>query len=375
MRRKISFAGTNEQLAGGNSVNYYRIRTQFAVSRYPTVLFDSGDVISDRPRERLWQRLFGKALGAFRPGHEHPFGHTAEGPAPLSEPPGMTTRQELQYYEDCAARLADCPGAIVDLGCWMGATARALARGNLRDSSGRQRAGRPVHAFDRFLWEPWMDPFLPNVYCDYRDGESFLPEARRRLSDVSQDVELVQCDLTSYCWQQGPIKILLVDAMKTEELARAITERFFPSLVTGGILAHQDFKHFYTSWLHLIQFRLRDHMRCIHEVRDGGTVAFELLHPVTPDEAILASRFEGIRDDEVDAAFEYSMTLVGPAGRPAIAAAHIMHYVHAARKGRARELLQSYGHLAHPPSADFNQVIALVPHASSDAKAVRRECV
>ena len=50
---------------------------------------------------------------------------------------------------------------------------------------------------------------------------------------------------------RGPIKILLVDAMKSSELAKAITMNFFPSLLEGVLLIHQDYKHYFTPWIHV----------------------------------------------------------------------------------------------------------------------------
>ncbi len=316
-----------------------------------------------RQHGRLWQRVWGLAVDAYRPQRE------CDSAAPMdvpTSPPGMTTQQELEYYEACAARMAARSGAVVDLGCWMGATAYALARGIVREAGQRESADSRVQAFDRFLWEPWMDPFLPDVFCDYRSGDSFLPEARKRMADMLQHVDLVPCDLTLRDWQGGPIKILLVDAMKTESLTRSITERFFPFLEPGGIVLHQDFKHYYTSWLHLVQYRLRDQLRLTHEVRDGGTVGFEVFRPVTHEDAVRAADFADATDDEVEAAFNYSLNLVEAQGQSAIAAAHVMHFVHANQFHRAGTLLDDYRHRFPAASPDLDNALAMIERPLSE---------
>lgn len=136
---------------------------------------------------------------------------------PVEEPlPGMTQREEQAFYTECAASLRDTPGAIVDLGCWMGSTSIALAHGLGSSSSST------IYAFDRFIWQEWMDHDGPKVMCDYAPGDCFLPEVRRRTRAYRNRITLVQADLAQYAWAGGAIKLLLVDAMKNPVLAQSI---------------------------------------------------------------------------------------------------------------------------------------------------------
>ena len=48
---------------------------------------------------------------------------------------GMVSRAEMDFYCESAAGYFGKKGAIVDLGCWMGATSIALARGILSHGS------------------------------------------------------------------------------------------------------------------------------------------------------------------------------------------------------------------------------------------------
>jgi hypothetical protein len=187
---------------------------------------------------------------------------------------GMTSIGEQQFYTECANGLSHVDGVVVDLGCWMCSTAISLARG-IRRQGGRPPHARRIYAIDRFIWDPWMDPWLSEVRGKYRPGDSFLPEALRRIGEYRDVIELVQADLTEYSWQHGPIKILLVDAMKSWQLARSITTSFYPSLVKGSVLIHQDFRDPHTPWIHILQYRLRDHFNLRHDVVDGWTTAFE----------------------------------------------------------------------------------------------------
>jgi len=254
--------------------------------------------------------------------------------------PSMITRAEAEFYAATAAARVGKPGVIVDLGCWMGSTSIALARGVLRAPAGR-RSNERIVAYDLFVWQDWMAS--AQVRGVYRNGESFLPEARRLVRDHGGGlIELVRADLTQIEWPGEPIKILLVDAMKSAALSRQIVRAFFPALPGGALVVHQDFKHFYTPWIHLIHSELRDHFRRAHNVRGSGTVAFELQAPIPVAALERAIEFESRSADQVAADFDYGMSLVEPAERCNIAAAHIMHYVHLRQLDPAQALLERY---------------------------------
>ena len=281
------------------------------------------------------QSLKSAAKRIFQPGS----GSGTDVPKP--EVPGMVSSDEMAFFSESAARYLGRPGAIVDLGCWLGSTSVSLAQGILGRGNNVATGKEKVLGFDRFVWEAWMPEDIP--YCLYRPGDSFLPEARRVVRDFGGGfVELIQADLGLYEWNEGPIKILLVDAMKSENIACHIARSFYPSLLMGSLLIHQDFKHYYTGWIHVLQYRLREHFRFYQNVVRSGTVAFEVTKPI-PREAIdRAVDFGAISDVEIDAAFRHSLDLVGSADGANVAAAHVMYHVHQGRKDRATEILETY---------------------------------
>jgi hypothetical protein len=265
---------------------------------------------------------------------------------------GMTTKQEQMFYRTCSEQYKDIKGVIVDLGCWMGSTAFSLAEG-LKASAKPTK----IYAYDLFRWETWMDQFDGMTACDYLPGESFLPEARRRMQKHKDCVELIQADLVGYQYGRGPIKILLVDAMKTAALSESICIRFFTNLQPGGLLIHQDFKHYFTPWIHIIQFRLRKQFRFTHEVPESGTVAFELLERIEPSEAEQVANLEQVSDAEVEEAIQYSLGIVSNEERSPVAAAHVMHFVHAGRNADAHRLLESYRGKLLITNEDHEQIL------------------
>jgi hypothetical protein len=268
---------------------------------------------------------------------------------------GMTSEHEQSYYQRAARELAGRPGSIVDLGCWMGSTTLSLAEG-IREArlTSAATANDRIYAYDLFRWEGWMDRFLPHVACDYRPGESFLPEVRRRVREFADRIDLIQADLTVRVWKDQAIKLLLVDAMKTQDLARSITCFFYPCLLPDSLLIHQDFKHPYTPWIHLLQFRLRDCFRLTHDVRGFGTTAFQTLREIAPETAGLATDFASFSSEEVDAAMDYSMRFIDEGDKPLVAGAHLMHYLNAGNTEAAQRFFHGYrarGMLANPEFA------------------------
>lgn len=276
---------------------------------------------------------------------------------PLLEGPlvGMTTHEEQRCFTQYAREVAELDGAIVDLGCWMCSTALSLARGCNCDADPTGSSYPAVYALDRFLWETWMNPYLSDVFCDYLPGDSFLPEVRRRVSRLGQGIKLIQADLMDYVWDQGPIKLLLVDAMKSHDLARAIATRFYPSLVEKALIVHQDFKHWYTSWIHVLQYRLRDYCDFKHEVEHGGTVTFQVRRKMPAELLHRMADLRHITADEVGEAMGYSMSLVSDTGKPSVAAAHVMHFIHAGQLEEAENELRRYLDLGVPCNPDVEQ--------------------
>lgn len=308
----------------------------------------AADLVSRKMLEALLGRMFRSEAPRASAGLNRETGNV----------PGMVSAAEVAFYTDTAARFVGREGAIVDLGCWLGATAVALAEGVLCNASEAAHHTEKVMAFDIFEWQAWMPPNVP--YCRYDVGDSFLPEARRLVGDrVGDQVELIRADFEHYEWTGGPIKILLVDAMKNGQLTCAIARSFFPSLRVGSVLIHQDFKHYFTSWIHILQYRLREYFRFAQSV-PPGTVAFELFAEIPPEAVADAAEFADVPDTEADASFQYSVDLVGREECANVAAAHVMHYLHLRRRDKAVELIENYRPAGLLSIGEFPQALAFL---------------
>src|SRR5262249_39080698 len=135
------------------------------------------------------------------------------------------------------------------------------------------------------------------------------------------------------------IEFLLVDVIKSAELARAVVQTFFPALLPGAAVVQQDFAHYYTSWLHLIHYHLRDHFAPLLDLPESCGLVFRLTRPLSRDEVADCGWLLRPSPEEVRQAFAYSLGLVAPAKRPRVAAAEVMMSLHLARWGEAGEAL------------------------------------
>jgi hypothetical protein len=223
---------------------------------------------------------------------------------------GMTSVHEQAYFEWYAAHIYSGRGAMVDLGSWLGSTTIPLARGLARNRIVRART--PIRAFDLFVWDEWMNNAVANTSLEgvFRPGDSFAYAFRERVARWKEYIEVHEADLTSTSWHEGPIELLLIDAMKSWELAESIVRNFYIALLKDGHLLHQDFAHWYTPWIHLIGYRLREYLKPQYDVPGSASFVFRVSHAFPPELASARFSQADFAPDEIVEAFEYSLSLV-----------------------------------------------------------------
>jgi hypothetical protein len=133
--------------------------------------------------------------------------------------PTMVEEETLKYYRWLAGRTSR-GGEIIELGCWLGATAYCLAEGL---SAGQGATGRHLHAFDSFRWERWMNPFLsPELrrQLNVKEGESYLSAFLSYCSEFSHLIKPregylylknAKGKLPPFAWDGARIKMYVYD--------------------------------------------------------------------------------------------------------------------------------------------------------------------
>jgi hypothetical protein len=154
-------------------------------------------------------------------------------------------------------------------------------------------------------------------------GESFLDEFEHRVAFYRDRIVVHAEDLLETQWPGAPIELLFVDAMKTPALTAAIAREFFPSLIDGAVVVHQDFIYAWCPWIHVLMFRLRDRFEPYAAIPSSYGAAFRALGGIGRDDAEAAGALPWTRD-EIEGAFEYASALSDAARLPRLWAAKLV---------------------------------------------------
>lgn len=251
---------------------------------------------------------------------------------------GMTSKTEQDFFAEYGEKNYSGKGEIVDLGCWLGSTTIPLVKGLLKNPN-FAAYDRKVFAYDLFVWFDWMNSSTAgtNLAGKYEEGDNFVDEFKRRTREIAPYIEIREGDLKQIGWSGEKIEFLLIDAMKNWDLANAIVKDFYPSLVAGeSIILHQDFAHFFTPWIHLLQWTFRDNFELAGEVARSQSVYFRYKNKISNELLQKNYSFDSFTEAEVNAAFDYSMNLVSTEKLPNVAAAKIMWFLHQNEREKAR---------------------------------------
>jgi hypothetical protein len=254
--------------------------------------------------------------------------------------PGMTTPTERAYFKWHAQEVLTGAGSVVDLGSWLGSTTAALAMG-LAGNPRPSAAATAVHAYDQFVWEQAMSYHSPPTRLGpYQPGDSFRPEFELVVGRWDHRIVVHEGDLLQERWTGGPIELLLVDAMKSWELAWHIMRGFYPSLIANqGYLIQQDFSHFFTPWIPLTAYRLLDRLQPVKDIPRSESLVFRLLRPL--DEAELNLTRSSFDEQEIEEAFAYWLGATVPEKHSGLRAARILLAHQDGDRKRADDLRRS----------------------------------
>lgn len=236
----------------------------------------------------------------------------------------MTARAYFKWH---AQEEVTGAGALVDLGSWFGSTTAAMAMGLVANPRPGARNAM-IHAFDEFRWDPRFDYYSPPTRLGpYREGDLFRAEFELVVARWRERIVVHEGDLLQDQWSGGPIELLLVDAMKSWELATHIGRSFYPALLpVTGYLIHQDFSHCFTPWIPLISYRLLDYATPVKDIPRTESVVFRIVKPLPDSELDLdRSSFE---QTEIERAFQYWLGATLPEKHSGLRTARVLlaHY-------------------------------------------------
>lgn len=256
---------------------------------------------------------------------------------------GMTSKNEQDYFAKYGEKLYSGKGEIVDLGCWLGSTTIPLVAGLLKNPSFTD-SRRKVFAYDTFIWSEVMKDGVAgtNLVGKFKEGDSFLAEYKRRTKKYADRIEICAGDLKEIGWNGNKIEFLLVDAMKNWELTSAIVKDFYSSLIPNvSYVLQQDFAHYFTPWIHLLHWYLRDHFEFKEDIPKASSVVYKYINQIPPEKLNQIYSFDDFSNDDIEKAFDYSISLVNDEKKANIYAAKVMSFIHQKRFDEASTCFQA----------------------------------
>jgi len=282
---------------------------------------------------------------------------------------GMTTREERAFLSWWAATKYRGNGVVVELGPFVGASTAALGSGLLRNPE-VARWERPLRVYDKFQCSPLMSAMLlsPENKGLWKGiaGDSCRGVFDKQTACFTDLFDVHEVDILD-CKHDGvPIELLFVDAMKTPALADAIVRTFFPCLEPqSSWLIQQDFVHYYTSWIHLVQYELRHQFRFEYHVPNSASAVFRTVGSTTSLKDFRLDMATWPKD-RIDRAFAYSLSLISGVMQENIYAAKAMLYMHLGRQDIAQSVVTGFLRSGHEPRLEMRNVVAALATAESD---------
>lgn len=234
-------------------------------------------------------RLFSKERNAVAPVAR--FGVRPDFPLPgfLANYLAMLTEDDRAAYYHVARDAYTFKGTVLDLGTFAGGTTAALAYGILNNERYRSEIQRLplIHARDLYKADHAAILGLNWAYPDrhFKEGDDFLDVFVSRLGPLMSLIDVKQGDIMHENYlNEPPIEVLGLDLCKTRDINDHVVRTFFPHLMPGAHVLHQDFLHAWLPHIHVSMGYFADRFRVVHECHDGGTVVFEATAPIRLDE-------------------------------------------------------------------------------------------
>lgn len=188
-------------------------------------------------------------------------------PADLARPVGMIGPEERRALWWLAREVLR-DGAIVDAGCFLGASTFCLAAGAAASPRAAGRRGPIVHAFDYFkAIDAYVAETISRQVRPTAPGDSYLDLFMAQVAPHAPMIRAVPGDFLQARWEEGPIDLLFIDVAKSEALNAHVVGTMFPHLVPGeSVVVQQDFHHCWHPSIHVAMEHLAEEFELVDEL-------------------------------------------------------------------------------------------------------------
>lgn len=180
-------------------------------------------------------------------------------------------------------------GDIVDMGCFLGATTRALAEGLQRNTTVSSKFAR-ITALDRFVFDA---PSLEKSVAGRAAlGETVLPVFYDAIAGHTEKINVVPFPTNTVRWCGRPIELMVAGAVRSPQINAHIIAEFVPKMMPGkSILVHRELLRHYRPFATYQFAYLADHFELIEVIGSAAVLGYK--KPIPPDKVlrIVENRF------------------------------------------------------------------------------------
>ncbi|MBL4697707.1 MAG: glycosyltransferase, partial [Phycisphaerales bacterium] len=216
-------------------------------------------------------------------------------PSSLKKFPSMLTEGDKALYFD-AGRDYQFRGSIVDSGCFIGGTTMSLVQGLLQNPRLEDHPGelnKLIRVYDLFeIDDDYILEHLERNYPkhDFSKDQSFLGVFTENMQAYADMLDVRPGDVIKAGYRDDdPIEILGIDLCKALPVTDFVVREFFPRLLKGALVIHQDFIHQYHPHIHLSMMLLDDYFDLDVEIKWGGSLAYRLKKTISSE--VIEERF------------------------------------------------------------------------------------
>lgn len=189
-------------------------------------------------------------------------------------PMGQISQVECRMLYGLAASVWTGRGDIVEIGSLYGKSTVCLARG-MRTNAAVDKPGR-LHAYDKWTADAENDYMLGQLPEGHKGSfRAIFDENTKSYSDLIVPHE---GDVAQAKWSGRPIEILFIDCSVSREFHEMLFRKFYPFLMDGSILIHQDFFLYRSYYLPLMMAKLYP---CFDEIGNMDTsMIYQMKAPI-----------------------------------------------------------------------------------------------
>ncbi|MEQ1713266.1 MAG: hypothetical protein ABL908_17955, partial [Hyphomicrobium sp.] len=214
---------------------------------------------------------------------------------------GMVGPEERACYYWLGRQWHTGQGAIVDAGCFLGASTFCFAAGAADGGRRAFKGGKLVHAYDYFkVVDKYVGEAITRDCRPMGDGDSYLDIFQKQTAPYADMIATYAGDFLAHRWHGDPIEILFIDIAKTAALNAHACGQFLPHLMPGrSVIVQQDYYHCWHPYIHISMEFLADELELCDDHVPHQSAVWRLVKPIPKDKIARLAAYDLSKDERL----------------------------------------------------------------------------